>query len=46
MTLTYDSVDFEHVKETINNTLLYVFCLSDILEKEADYIKGFQKEIK
>ena len=41
--LKIDTVDFEHVEETINNAILYVFCLSNILEKEASDIEGFKK---
>ena len=41
--LKIETVDFKHVEETINNTLLYVFCLSNILEKEASDIEGFKK---
>ena len=44
--LNIDSLDLNHIKETIEKSLFYIFGLCDVLEKETNTIEGFNRQLR
>ena len=42
--LNFENVDFDHVEQTINGTILYCICSCNVINKEVNDIKNIDKK--